>query len=171
MICVASALFQNVSYFCNSDICRSHYSTCCFILSRTHSVHQWPQIVPIRSFRFKNCPNPDCLALCIGLCPMCLILRLWQHKKNDYSHFFLLRWHNRNITEIYYNSFLIQILFLMSCVTLGKQPLRHLPQYSVQSFQYAGSCAQLWTYRIRISLSGISGMYIFSDTRWYYILG
>lgn len=34
---------------------------------------------------------------------------------------FLLRWHNRNITKIYYNSFLIQILFLMSCVTLGKQ--------------------------------------------------
>lgn len=85
--------------------------------------------------------------------------------------FFLLRWHNRNITEIYCNSFLIQILFLMSYVTLGKQSLRHLPQYSVQPFQHADSCTQLWTYQIRISLSGISGMCIFSDIRWYYILG
>lgn len=42
------------------------------VLAQTPSVHQWPWIVPIRSFYSKSWPDLDCLTWCIGLY-LCLV--------------------------------------------------------------------------------------------------
>ena len=70
-----------------------------------------------------KCPRLDCLTWCTGLYLWLkfLILRTWRYKRNDCVCIFFLRWHNRNTTKIYYSLFLVQILFLVSSVNLGKQ--------------------------------------------------
>lgn len=105
--------------FCYSECCHPYYSTSSLILSQTHTVYQWLRIGPFRSFYSQSCPRLDCLTWCTGLYLWLkfLILRIWQYKRNDCICIFFLRCHNRNITKIYYNLFLVQILFLVSSVT------------------------------------------------------
>lgn len=86
-------------YFYYSEFCHSYYSSP--ILFQTLSIHQWPWIVPIRAFYSSNCLNLYCLTWFVGLCP-----DLMSHSQCDLTgkmtvfDYFLLRWHNRNITDL-----------------------------------------------------------------------
>lgn len=116
MLQLSSKVFP---YFCYSEFCHPYYSTSSLILSQTHPVYQWLWIGLFRSFYSQSCPHLDYLTWCTGLYLWLkfLILRIWQYKRNDCVCIFFLRCHNRNISKIYYNLFLVQILFLVSSVT------------------------------------------------------
>lgn len=81
-------IFPNFYY---SEFFHSYYSTSSPIFFPTHSIHQWPWIVPIRAFYFQNCLNLHCITWFVGLCPelmshsQCMNS---QRKKNDYIWFF-----------------------------------------------------------------------------------